>query len=207
MITTIAIPCMDTVQTLFFGSMMKLKWNKDVRMIYVCSSLVYDARNMLANTALHSDADRVLWLDSDMVFEPDIVERLGADIDDEHQFVAGLYFTRKAPLHPCVYSVVEDVSTDPEKVVPHTIAYDDYPRDALFEIGGCGFGAVMMTAGLLRRVCMAYPQPFYPLLGFGEDFSFCLRARQLGFKLWCDSRVKVGHAGVSIINEDTWKGR
>ena len=205
--TLIAIPCMDTVQTLFFGSMMRLRKPEGTHIAWVASSLVYDARNLLAANALRHDYDRILWLDSDMVFEPDLVERLSADIDDEHQFVCGMYFTRKAPLHPCIYSRVEDETPELPTVKPLIVPYNDYPENALFECAGCGFGAVMMTTGLLRAIARAYPQPFYPLLGFGEDFSFCLRARELGYKLWCDSRVKVGHAGISIINEETWEGR
>lgn len=204
--TLIAIPCMDMVQTVFFGSMIRLRKPAGTFVSWVTSSLVYDARNMLAENALRHDYDRVLWLDSDMVFEPDLIERLSADIDDGHQFVSALYFTRKSPVHPCVYSKVEDETPELPTVKPLIVPYNEYP-DGLFEIAGCGFGAIMMTTGLLRAVGRAFPQPFYPLLGFGEDFSFCLRARELGYKLWCDSRVKVGHAGVSIINENTWNGR
>ena len=68
----------------------------------------------------------------------------------------------------------------------------------LFEIAGSGFGAVMMTTDLIRR-CGG--QPFFPVAGFGEDFSFCLRAREAGAKLYCDGRIKLDHIGVSAYNE------
>jgi GT2 family glycosyltransferase len=49
-----------------------------------------------------------------------------------------------------------------------------------------------------------YGSPFYPLMGMGEDMTFCFRARQAGFKLYCDSRVKIGHIGQKIYDEDSY---
>ena len=48
--------------------------------------------------------------------------------------------------------------------------------------------------------------PFMPVGGFGEDLSFCLRAREAGLKLYCDSRVRCGHVGNVIFNEENCKG-
>ena len=32
-------------------------------------------------------------------------------------------------------------------------------------------------------------------LGFGEDMAFCIRAKELGYPLWCDSSIQAGHIG------------
>lgn len=84
-------------------------------------------------------------------------------------------------------------------------AYGDYPRDSLFPVAGCGFGAVMMTTELLRRLQAAYGLPFTPLPGFGEDLSFCLRVQELGAEVWCDSSIKLGHAGMAIYTEAEYR--
>ena len=34
----------------------------------------------------------------------------------------------------------------------------------------------------------------------------CMRARKYGYKIFCDSRVKLGHVGVVPITEETFKG-
>ena len=205
--TLIAVPCMDTVQTLFFMSMEKLRKPEGTKTGIVCSSLIYDARNRLSATALNGRYDRVLWLDSDMVFEPDLLERLSEDLDEGREFVCALFFTRKTPIHPVIYKTLGTVTDKHGEEWPKIQSYDDYPKDSIFPIQGCGFGAVMMTSDLIRRIGKAYGgQPFTPIPGFGEDFAFCLRARELGTELWCDSRIKVGHAGVSVISEETWQG-
>lgn len=196
--TLIAIPCMDKVDTLFFVSVLGLH-KPDTEVSVCASSLVYDARNKLAHKAVTEGYDRVLWLDSDMNFPPDLLDRLAAHLDAGREMVCGLYFTRKAPVVPCVYSELKLGSDG----IPSAPPILDYPREP-FQVEGCGFGAVLMTTDLIRRVHEKHGLPFSPVSGFGEDFSFCLRARDLGAEIWCDPAIKVDHLGVSIVNETTY---
>ena len=196
--TLILIPCMDTVHTLFFQSMMALRRRAETEVAVSSSSLVYDARNQLAEKAVNGGYDRVLWLDSDMQFQPDLLERFSADLDAGMEMVCGLYFARRAPVHPCVYQSC--AITDG---VPCAVPFAEIP-DTPFEIEACGFGGVMMTVDLLRRVGSAYGYPFSPAHGFGEDFSFCLRTRQLGAKIHCDPAITLDHVGYAIFNRTTW---
>ena len=67
---------MDTVQTEFAQSLMRMKLVGDVQHAFLSCSLIYKSRNDLADMAIQAGADYVLWLDSDMVFEPDTLERM-----------------------------------------------------------------------------------------------------------------------------------
>ena len=202
--TLIAIPCMDTIQTLFFASYLKLRKPGDETVTAVTtSSLIYDARNTLAQIAVNGGYDRIFWIDSDMIFEPDLLERFHADLDEGRDMVCGLFFTRKNPVRPVIYERLERIDED-GRLMNDAQPMEDYPRDSVFPVAGCGFGAVMMNVDLLRRVGDAFGPPFTPLPSHGEDFAFCIRARHLGTAIWCDSRIKLGHAGVSVINEETY---
>ena len=193
----IACPCMESIPTATVASLTSMKRVGAFRHSFLANSLVYDARNMLAAEALDTKADRIFWLDSDMTFRPDVMERMAADLDAGLDFVAGIYFLRKTPTKPCIYKSVEITEGE-----GHARIYIDYPRDKIFEIGGCGFGAVMMTRRLLKDVYDAYNRPFDPMPGvLGEDLAFCWRAQQCGYRLWCDSRIKFGHVGVYIHDE------
>lgn len=193
--TLIAIPCMDMLHTAFARSLVGLRVTGTVQFTFIQGSLVYDGRNRACQVAEDGGFDRVLWLDSDMVFGPDLLERLSADLDEGREFVSGLYFTRKAPIHPAAYG---DLGMRGGRPVAEPIReWTDGPM----RVEGVGFGGVLVTTDLIRRVKEAFGLPFSPILGFGEDFSFCLRARELGAEIWLDPRVKMGHVGQVVFDE------
>ena len=202
--TLICIPCMDTVPTTFFLSMMGLR-KQNCSFANTVNSLIYDARNMLAKRAVDGGFDRILWLDSDMQFEPDLMEKLSADMDEGREFVSGLYFTRREKPKPVIFSKCGIFrSEDGTDVRPIWEYFMDYPRDSVFTIEACGFGAVMMTTALMKRVIERFGQPFAPVYGFGEDLSFCMRVQELGVPMYCDSRIKLGHVGLRVISEESY---
>lgn len=194
----IAVPTMDMMHTAFAASLIGMRRVGASKVAFMSNSLVYDGRNKLAQEALDEGVDRVLWLDSDMQFKPDLMERLAADMDDGRDYVSALFFTRRFPMAPCFYKTVR-INGNKGTVVPYT----DYPRDKIFRVDGTGFGAVMISTKLLRDVADKYGGPFFPIPGvFGEDISFCWRAKQLGYKLYCDSRIKVAHIGQFTFGAD-----
>lgn len=203
--TLIAIPCMDMVHTTFFRSVLGMNRVGETQYGIACSSLVYDARNTLVKKAIDENFDRILWLDSDMDFAPDLMNRLSARLDEGLDLVTGIYFTRKVPVHPVFYEAVGYYHDDAnQSVTPHAVPFFEYPKDKLFEIQGCGFGGCMHTVELAKKVQDKYGVPFAPILGFGEDLSFCMRARDVGATLWCDSSIKLGHVGYGTITEDAY---
>lgn len=198
--TLIAVPCMDTVHTLFFASFVSMRKPEGTEVGIASCSLVYEARNTLARKAMDEGFDRVLWLDSDMNFKPDLLERFSADLDAGLEFVSGVYFSRKNPVTPIVYEVCHPTVLKDGNLFPTVESVKEIPED-LFEIEGCGFGAVMMTTDLIRRTG---PLPFFPKDKYGEDLSFCRKAREAGAKLYCDGRIRLDHIGTTLINYDTW---
>ena len=192
----IAVPCMDQVPAQFAASLATLRKTEETVVAFQISSLVYTARNELAKTAIQLNADFVLWLDSDMVFEPDILERLLKDYQDKKgDIISGIYFRRVSPFTPVIYETFEITDrgsyySNPEQV-----------PDEIFKVGGCGFGCVLMPADVLMDVIAKYGQPFDPINGNGEDLSFCWRARELGYTIVCDPSISCGHVGHTVITK------
>lgn len=193
--TLIAVPAMDLCPVPFAYSLATLRRDCPSRISVISGAAVHEARNVLAREAVEEGCARVLWLDSDMVFDDDLLIRLGEDLDAGWDMVCGIYFKRRLPVTPVIYRSIEATTGKCE-------VYADYPRDSLFEIAGCGFGAVMMTTELLRRTG---ERPFTPLLKLSEDLSFCARAKCASARIGCDSRVKVGHAGQMIYGENMYR--
>lgn len=197
----IAVPCLDTVHTAFMVSLLKLDKPAGTEIAVSSASLVYEARNSLAGRAIAGGFERILWLDSDMRFRPDLLTLLSADMDQGHEMVCGLYFTRKDPVQPCVYELCRDVPGPRGEMIPTARPFRKIP-DGLFPVEGCGFGACMMD---VKTVCRVGDRPFFPMDGYGEDLSFCRRAREKGVKIMCDSRVRADHIGLAVFNETCWK--
>ena len=193
--TLIAIPAMDSIFTVTAQCLMNLRPVDAVGTQFAVRMPVDIARNSLAKYACEEGFDRILWLDSDMTFDPDIMERLSADLDEGYDLVCGIYFKRKFPLEPVIYKRME---AEPIAVEQYT----DYPQDALFPIAGCGFGGVLMKTDILRDL---KDPPFLPFLHLSEDLSFCVRMAAHDRRMACDSRVKLGHMGTIVFSEKLYK--
>ena len=199
----IAVPCMDMVHTMFFRSFVNLDLPAGTEIAISTSSLIYDARNQLAQRAVQEGFDRMLWLDSDMTFESDLVQRFMADLDAGLEYVSGLAFSRRAPIRPCVYRECGMDVVDGRQT-PKAVNFEDIPTEQLFPVAASGLAATAMTTKLISRVGNTYGMPFSPMMGFGEDLSFCMRETKLGTRLWCDSRIKLGHVGQAIFDINAW---
>lgn len=204
--TLIAIPCMDTVPTEFASSLINLHKPPGTSYALRPNSLIHDSRNNLAALALQNNYDRVLWLDSDMRFPPDLLQRLAADMDELNaDYVSALYFKRHPPCAPVLYKQITYDTTPDGILHSEAIPYHDYHRNSIFPCAGTGFGAVLTTTSLLRRVWESSGPPFHPLLQMGEDLSFCYRASQINTPLYCDSRISIGHVGLYTFTEQDYQ--
>lgn len=198
--TLIAVPCMDSVATPFCQSILTMnKVGDECSVSFQVGSLVSESREKLAALAISRDADYVLWLDSDMTFEPDTMERLMKHMET-YDIVTGLYFRRRPPFSPVIFKKLHlegDVCVFED--------YTEYPEDRVFEVEGIGFGCVMMKTEVLLSVFARYKNCFTMMGRNGEDVSFSMRARNCGYKIWCDPSIKCGHIAYSMVNEGFYK--
>lgn len=194
----VAIPSLDTVPALFCQSLALLQRAEDTIVGFQVGSLVYNARNELARQAIKSEADWVLWLDSDMVFEPDLLKKmLKVCEENDIDFLTGLCFRRKPPYTPTLFDRLDKME--------HGASYTTIMSvpEGRFKVGGCGFAGVLMSTDVLLSVAARFGgRMFDPLEGFGEDVSFCWRARQCGYEIWCDSDIELGHIGSMIVTRE-----
>ena len=205
--TLIAIPCFDAVKTDFMEAFVNLEKGAGCSYTIVKDTLINEARNIIAANAIKSEFDRVLWLDSDMKFPPDALTRLSEDMGNNNlDYVTALYFTRRPPVKPCLFKDLwweKHENGDLETGANH---YHGYP-EGLVECAGSGFGCVLTSVDLLKRVGDKFGAPFAPMESMGEDLSFCWRVIQIGAKMWVDTRIKCGHVGDMEYNEQFYRGQ
>lgn len=158
-------------------------------------SLVYNARNNLARQAIKAEADWVLWLDSDMVFNPDLLQRmLKVCTENDIDFLTALCFRRKPPYTPCLFERLQKIGRGASYTALLSVP------EGRFQVGGCGFAGVLLSTDVLISVSAKFDgRMFDPMDGFGEDVAFCWRARQCGYDIWCDSDIEMGHVGQCIV--------
>lgn len=195
--TLIAVPCMDTVATPFCYSLARLAKIGECTLVMKAGSLIYTSRNDLATLAIQNEFDYVLWLDSDMQFKPDTLIRLMDTMQkNDLDIVTGLYFRRVAPYSPVLFDKLE--LTDTKDALDFS-EFKEIPKE-IFEVGGCGFGCVLMKTDVFFDVQAKFGNMFAPMGNNGEDVAFCIRARECGFKIWCDPSVICGHVGHIVVD-------
>lgn len=197
----IAVPCMDQVPAPFCQSLAQLKKVGECVLAMKSGSLIYTSRNSLATMAIQMDADYVFWLDSDMVFQPDTLVRM-MDTVQKHDIdmLTGLYFRRVPPYSPVLFDKLEMRT----KTVLDWSEFKTIPED-LFEVGGCGFGCVLVNTEVLMSVQGKHGNMFAPMGNNGEDIAFCIRARDCGYKIICDPSIICGHVGYSVVDDQFFK--
>ena len=194
----IAIPCMDQVPAPFAQSLAMIQKTEDnVACSFQMGSLIYTSRNNLALQAMKAEFDYMLWLDSDMVFQQDLLVQMKQTMDERGlDFLTGLYFRRVPPFTPVLF---DQLDIDEDGACTWT-DFKDVP-EGLFKVGGCGFGCVLIKTDVLFDVQAKFGEMFNPIANMGEDLSFCWRARQCGYDIWCDPSLVCGHVGYTVIND------
>ena len=198
--TLIAIPCMNTIPYQFVQSLLYMHKGDNPTVYLKPNTLIYDSRNILSLYAIENGYDNVLWLDSDMVFPPDILQKL----ESHHMhMVTGLYVRRNDPITPVIFSVLDEPTRNADGTLrKNSDPYINYPRDSFFPVAGCGFGCVLTSVKLLKDVWDHFGPAFTPYPWAGEDLSFCHRVNQLGYQIHCDSTISCGHVGSYVYTEE-----
>lgn len=184
---------MDSVPSQFAQSLATLNKVEECVVAFQMGSLIYNSRNYLATAAVKMEADYILWLDSDMVFPSDTLERLWKD-RDKGDIVTGIYYRRVEPYKPVLYSRldIDDNGCQWENC-------EDI-KDEIFEVEGCGFGCVLTPTNVFIDVMNRFGNMFSPINGVGEDLSFCWRAKQCGYNIVADPGIQLGHVGHYVVD-------
>lgn len=188
----IAIPTYDYMHYQFVECLTKFirKLDEDeidYQLAYQGGTLVYVGRDKLAKRAIEGNFSHVLWLDSDMIFTEDLLDDL---MYSGKPFVTGIAHGRRAPHVSCIFN----------KIYPSIDRWEghDYPSEA-FKIAGCGFACVLIKTEIIKAVYEKNGTAFFPMRELGEDLAFCKRATDLGFEIWAEPSVWLGHIGHIIV--------
>lgn len=174
-----------------------LQWTLDTM---VNESLITRGRNNLAAKMLHNtNATHLMFIDSDIRFEPDSIIKL---IDADKDLVGGLYPVKGYPIRYVVNGMAEPIN-----------------EGQLEEVRHIGTGFMMIKRTVLEQMIEKYPEkkfkdsinvgkqyePFmYALFEttldsdghyMSEDWYFCDKWRDMGGKVWAHKGIVLNHNG------------
>ena len=163
----------------------------------------------------HPGADLLVFIDSDMGWDADAVHRLADQMDDNGwPILGGLCFTHAlvgrfeghAPaeeMHPTLY-----LWDDEQKGFEPQFSY---PPDTVVTVGATGGAFLMISRACLEAMRDAEGDEWFsPIMvegnprPFGEDMSFCARARSHGFPTRVDTGTRIVHHKSQWITEDEY---
>lgn len=164
----------------------------------------------------HTDADLLMFVDSDMGWDFDAVERLAEIVDSDparYPIVGGLCIgVKPVGLGPEQAMEIEEFPTiyrwsdgPPGGFDPAYV----YPRDRLVECSATGAAFVMIHRRALEVLYDGHgPHWWDPVtrdgITFGEDLSFCLRAKDAGLPVHVHTGIRTSHKKEAWKTESTY---
>jgi len=181
-----------------------------------------EARNKAVEDFLadRTQADWLFWVDTDMGFPPDTVDRLFEVAHPvDRPIVGGLCFSQRE---------IDADGLGGWRTEPTPTVYDwlkvadkqgfavrwDYQRDAVVQCSGTGSACVLIHRGVFERIFAKWGRSWYdraynPTMrqNTGEDLSFCMRAGSLGIPVFVHTGVKTSHQKTLWLSEHEYLER
>lgn len=182
---------------------------------------IVGARNVVAAKLINSDCDWLLWVDTDMGFEANALDRLLQVADAEKRpVVGGLCFAARqyatdgmngywARPQPTLY----DWQESPAGVNGSGFMINPmYPVNALMQVAATGCAFILIHRTVFEKIAEKMgptwydrtPAPNGELLG--EDISFCVRAALVSVPICVYTGVRTSHyKGWWVQEKDHWR--
>ena len=170
---------------------MAVKKNIDLNVYTSQGTLIFDQRNSLVHTAVVEKCDYILFIDADMRFPKNTLERLLAHKKD---IIGVNATTRMMPPKPTARNIQinEDGSVDWLEIFSNK-------EKGIGKVDAIGCGVMLIKTSCLKNI----PQPYFYfeqlLKGklLGEDIYFCIKAKDAGIETWVDHdlSMEIGHVG------------
>lgn len=177
-----------------------------VEYLEIIGASVENAKQIAYKKFLESDCTHFFNVDADIFFFVDEVSPIDILVESEKDVVGGIYVYKREPCLPAhrpldLQEIYESTGKFPE----------DYkfviPKE-LHEVRWLSGGSMMIKREVIERLTKEMFVPNLPMIYKGEylseDFSFCERSRQLGYKMYAEPNIKLGHQGYYLYTLDDY---
>lgn len=155
----------------------------NIEVIFKEGALIEDNRNSLLYLA---KGDFLIFIDTDMTFTTQDVERL---VEQKKDIVCGLYFRGQPPHEPLI--------------IKDDVIVREYMSGLTIEVDACAMGFTYISRNVIEK--MKEDLPFKRIDDYGEDISFCKRAKEKGFEIYCDTSIQPKHLRYKYVGENDYQ--
>ena len=207
----IGLPVHESLDPQFWLSTLKLAQDVSTGEFSGCvlpwlgDSAIQRARNTLTKRFLETDCTHLLFIDSDLVFSVEQIQRI---VSHDESIVGGLY--------------VKKQEGRPELVLNTHFTPKETRPDGLMEVRYVGTGFIRVARSVFERMLAAwedelwytrdddgttewdfwhmgvYKYPDGKRRFLTEDWWFCQKAMDLGIRVWADMQVTLRHSGNAL---------
>ena len=181
MLILVGVPSRNQVEADFWLSTLSI-WATDKNPKYCCNwrgPSITESRNVIVEKAQSINATHLLFLDSDNVFPPDVIDKL---LKHDKDVVGATYLKRIPPYE--LLGVPLDKPTD----------------NPLIRMKRMPTGCLMIKMHVFNQMEKPYFRMKYKNgKEYSEDYNFC---EDCGYTVWCDQALslQIGHVENRVVN-------
>jgi len=179
-------PVLDRIEAVSVVDLINLLFHSQRRQLHYVPSIgctiIHEARNNIVSQAYGTEFDGILMIDADMTFPGNLLEKM---IENDKDVCGVLYQSHTGKLNAFKH----------DEQIDEFLRTDIEPEQGLVEVDAVGSGIIYIKRKVLDTI--GSPWFFYEM-GVGEDVNFCKVAKELGFKIFVDTDINVGHVGKQI---------
>jgi hypothetical protein len=180
-------------------------------------------RNEIVRKFLTFGQAEWLWMvDTDMTFDPDVVERLLEHADPETAPIVGglcFGFNENGMIKPTLFGLDGDPSKPDQLDVTR---FDVYPENTMFQVVATGAACMLIHKSVFERMLdFDHPSgrrgfntafPWFQELEHngkpvGEDIAFCWRAGLMRIPVYVNTAVEIGHIKERLLTAEGYRAQ
>lgn len=149
----------------------------------------FRARNAIVDAAMQTNSDWLLMLDDDMIIDPNTTQRVSNAysliqklLDHKKDIIGALYYQRGGGCPPVTMMRVGESG--------YRFLRDDELVGGLQKVDVAGGGCLLVNMRVFDHIQRPY---FEPEFNYGTDVQLCRKAQDLGYEVWLDSSIELGH--------------
>ena len=189
----VGVPSGDSLVVPFwasFSSAIYTQWT-DNEVLGVRGMNTVSARNKIVYKAITDGFDYVFFMDSDMEFPQGTLDRL---LSHNKDIVGGFYVRKKKGFLPNAFKLG---SRTGDKLLTEFVT--DFR-----EVEAIGTGCLLVKTEVFKNIKKLPWFEYEPTESpdghmMTEDLVFCDRAKDAGYKIYCDGEIACGHVGSFIV--------